>query len=74
MLLLLDMSSLNENMTEEELFIVKSWRNSDSSPTIVSPLPQKLAERYHIEKPAHLYFIARDDGILLRKLDLKGIK
>ena len=62
-----------ESMKGEQVIIVKSWRNSDGARTIVFPLPYKLAEKYHIEKPANLYLIPRDDGILLRKVDLEEI-
>ncbi|HKU82761.1 MAG TPA: hypothetical protein VJP58_01860 [Candidatus Nitrosocosmicus sp.] len=51
--------SLNESMSRvsSEIEIVKSWRNTDGCRTIVFPLPYKLAEKYHIEKPATLYLI-----------------
>ena len=60
-------------VSKPEIEIVKSWRNTDGCRTIVFPLPYKLAEKDHIEKPAKLYLIPRDDGILLRKVDLEGI-
>jgi len=62
------------SMTKAEIEIVKSWRNTDGCRTIVFPLPYKLAEKYHIEKPAKLYLIPREDGILLKKVDLEGIE
>ncbi|MDP9305305.1 MAG: hypothetical protein M3O68_03055 [Thermoproteota archaeon] len=61
-------------MSKAEIEIVKSWRNTDGCRTIVFPLPYKLAEKYHIEKPAKLYLIPREDGILLKKVDLEGIE
>jgi hypothetical protein len=61
-------------MSREEIVIVKSWRNTDGCRTIVFPLPYKLAEKYHIEKPANLYLIPREDGILLKKVELGGIE
>jgi hypothetical protein len=61
-------------MSRDEIEIVKSWRNTDGCRTIVFPLPYKLAEKYHIEKPAKLYLIPRKDGILLKKVDLEGIE
>jgi len=66
--------SFNDTVSKEEIVIVKSWRNTDNSRTIVFPLPYKLAEKYHIEKPGNLYLIPREDGILLRKVDLEGIE
>jgi hypothetical protein len=66
--------SLNHTMSKDEIVIVKSWRNTDSARTIVFPLPYKLAEKYHIEKPANMYLIPREEGILLKKVDLEGIK
>jgi hypothetical protein len=61
-------------MSKEEIVIVKSWRNTDNARTIVFPLPYKLAEKYDIQKPASLYLIPRQDGILLKKVDLEGIE
>jgi hypothetical protein len=61
-------------MSKDEIEIVKSWRNTDNCRTIVFPLPYKLAERYHIEKPAKLYLIPREDGILLKKVNFEGIE
>ena len=61
-------------MSAKEIEIVKSWRNTDGSRTIVFPLPYKLAEKYGIEKPANLYLIPRKDGILLRKVELEEIE
>jgi hypothetical protein len=66
--------SFNDSMSEGGIVIVKSWRNTDNARTIVFPLPYKLAVKYHIEKPANLYLIPRDDGILLKKVDLEGIE
>jgi hypothetical protein len=66
--------SFNDTVSKEEIVIVKSWRNADKARTLVFPLPYKLAEKYHIEKPANLYLIPRDDGILLKKVDLEGIE
>jgi hypothetical protein len=57
-----------------QIKIVKSWRNHDKARTLIFPLPADLAKKYGIEKPAHLYFIPREDGILLRKVNLEGIK
>lgn len=62
------------SVSNQEIVIVKSWRNTDNARTIVFPLPYKLAEKYHIEKPANLYLIPRDDGILLKKVNLEGIE
>ena len=61
-------------MSKDVIEIVKSWRNTDGSRTIVFPLPYRLAEKYHIEKPVKLYLIPREDGILLKKVDLEGIE
>jgi hypothetical protein len=69
--------SQNVGVKEEQgnqVKIVKSWRNHDKARTLIFPLPADLAKKYGIEKPAHLYFIPRDDGILLRKVDLEEIK
>jgi hypothetical protein len=57
-----------------QIKIVKSWRNHDKARTLIFPLPADLAKKYGIEKPAHLYLIPREDGILLRKVNLEGIK
>jgi len=66
--------SLFYSVSKTEIEIVKSWRNTDGCRTIVFPLPYKLAEKYNIEKPAKLYLIPRNDGILLRKVDLERIE
>lgn len=74
LLVLLVKMSFNVIVSKTEIEIVKSWRNTDGCRTIVFPLPYKLAEKYHIEKPARLYLIPRQDGILLKKVDLEGIE
>lgn len=64
----------NVKQEEQEIRIVKSWRNSDGARTVIFPIPYKLAKKYDIEKPANLFLIPRDDGILLRKVNTEGIK
>lgn len=71
--------ALNEDVTKEktdnvqEFRIVKSWRNNAKKPTILFSIPLDLAKKYDITRPANLFLIPREDGILLRKVDTEGI-
>ena len=64
----------NETREDEQVIIVRFSRNTDNARTVVFPLPYSLAKKYSIEKPANLYLIPREDGILLRKVNLEGIR
>ena len=70
----LDIMSQKHTMQKDEVLIVRAWRNTDRNRTLIFPLPYKLAEKYGIDKPTNLFLIPREDGILLRKVDLEGIE
>jgi hypothetical protein len=63
--------SLIDNMTKEKIQkfrIVKSWRNNNSEKsTIIFSIPQDLAKQYDISRPANLFLITCENGILLKK-------
>jgi len=73
--------TLNGEMTEKQkqepkqkIWIIKSWRDSKKSKSLVFCLPKDIGDKYDIDKPCSLYLIPRSDGILLRKVDLESVK
>ena len=54
--------------------VIRTWRNNQSSSTIVLSLPHQLAKKHGIGVHTNLLAIDTDRGILLRKLNLEGME
>ena len=66
---------LNEHMKPEEDFeVAKSFADHRNRRTLVFCIPSKLAQRYDLKKPCKLLLIPKEAGILLKKMELKGIE
>lgn len=66
----------NPSMNQEspEVRVVRAWRNNRTSSTILFSIPSKLAKRYHITDSTNLLVIPTDEGILLKKLEMRDIE
>jgi hypothetical protein len=51
--------------------IAKTWISGQCSATLI--IEKSLAEEYGLTKPSHVVLERRPEGILIRKLSLKGI-
>ena len=62
---------MKEKEESEDYEIAKSWTLHSESDTLVFCISRKLAQRYNLKKPCRLLLIPKDDGILLKKMELK---
>ena len=53
--------------------IIKTWKGNGNN-SIVLTIPFSLSKGYGLEKPTHVILEARKEGILIKKLDLEGMK
>ena len=58
---------------EQQTMIIRCYRSSNNSPTILIAIPKEIREQYNLDKPASLYLIPKKDGFFLKKVDLEGI-
>jgi hypothetical protein len=71
------MSSLTSlNMTEKiEPEIGRTWRGGASgkyaSVSILTIIPKSMTREYHLEEPRNVIFIPTEQGILIKKLEVK---
>jgi hypothetical protein len=56
---------------KEEYEIAKSWTLHPESDTLVFCISRNLAKRYNLKKPCRLVLIPKEDGILLKKMEVK---
>lgn len=59
-----------ENKQDKE--IIKTWLTGSCSATLV--IPKDFAKEYGLDKPCHVIVQKTADGILIKKLDLEGMK
>jgi hypothetical protein len=59
---------------KKEIHVVKSYQNSRCKNSIVLSIPHELAKQYGFNIPQHLLMVPKDDGILIKAMDLKGIE
>ncbi len=53
----------------ESYVITKTWISGPSSVTLV--IPKSIAEKHHLNTPSHVVIKSLDDGILIKKLEVK---
>jgi hypothetical protein len=58
----------------QRIRIIHSYRVSHKCNTLLFSIPHDIRKQYGLDKPTSLYVIPKKDGILLRKVDLEGIK
>lgn len=52
--------------------VVRTRLTDKRAHTIIFSIPRPLALQYHLDKPTHMIMIPRDDGILIRKLQMEN--
>jgi antitoxin component of MazEF toxin-antitoxin module len=57
-----------ENIEKKE--IIKTWLAGQHSCTMV--IPKELAKSYGLDQPSHVVIEGRPDGIMIKRLELKG--
>ena len=69
--------SVMENVTqmkEQEVRIIRLYRKSKDSPTVIFGIPKEIREQYDLNEPASLYLISKKDYFILKKVDLETVK
>jgi hypothetical protein len=65
------MSSL-DYMKPKQPIIIKSWFGGDpKKKSIIMPIPKSICSDYNLQEPTNIILIPKEDGILLRKLEIK---
>jgi hypothetical protein len=58
-------------MKSREYVITKTWRTSkNKESSILTVIPSKYAQRYHLDEPTNVMVIPTDKGLLLKKLEI----
>jgi hypothetical protein len=68
---MLDSDMIQKQNTEKDIRVVKSYSPTKQKNTIILTIPQDLAKRYGFEVPQHLLLVPHENGILIRKMELK---
>jgi len=63
--------SKNRMLEKEDPRVIRTWRNNQSSSTILLALPHQLAKKYGIKVHTNLLAIDTAEGILLKKLEVQ---
>jgi hypothetical protein len=59
---------INENINNNKNEIVKTWITGKKSVTLI--IERKLAEEYDLIEPQYVLLERKDEGILIRKLEV----
>jgi len=60
---------MSENNDSKQ--IIRTWITGKSSCTLV--IPKDFAKEYGLDIPSHIIIEKRDDGMLIKKLDLQEV-
>ena len=57
------------NLDKTEIEIIKTWHGNRKK-TILLALPSAISRRYDLDKPTYVVLEPKQDGILLKKLEV----
>ena len=60
---------MSENNNSKQ--IIRTWITGKSSCTLV--IPKEFATEYGLDNPSHVIIEKREDGMLIKKLDLEEV-
>ncbi|MDP9489275.1 MAG: hypothetical protein M3P28_03620 [Thermoproteota archaeon] len=52
--------------------VVRTWRNNQTSNTMLLSIPHEMAKEYNLDEPTNILVIPTDHGILIRRLHAGG--
>jgi len=64
-------NDLTQKTTDNDARIVRSRLTAKTAKTVIFTIPRSLAKKYHLDEPTDMILFPRDDGILMRKLQVE---
>jgi len=68
------MIQTKEEKQNKRVWIIKSWKDTANSSTLIFSIPKDLQKEYGLSKPTALYLIPKKGGLFLKKVDLESVE
>lgn len=63
-----NLTNLGINQKNSVVRVVRTWRNNQTSRTMLFSIPHEMAKEYHLDEPTNILVIPSNQGILLKRL------